>query len=221
MPRSIIAATILLTFGTGVVDVSSFLRLGHVFASVMTGNLVLLGLAAGTGNGTLARSGGTALVGYAVGVAVSSLVSRPLEGHRHRWAALSAMHLLVLAGWVVLWVTVRDAGTAGESWTLGVAAAAMGVQSSLVRLVGGQGMSTTYLTSTLTRLVWDLGHHGRVGWGDPARCAALVVGAVSGGLLAQHAAAWTPAPAAAAAVLAAALWHRAAPAAIAGAEPVA
>jgi uncharacterized membrane protein YoaK (UPF0700 family) len=213
--RSIIAATVLLTFGTGVVDVSTFLVLGHVFASVMTGNLVLLGLAAGTGDGTLARSVGTALVGYAVGVAVSGLVSRPLEGHRHRWSALSATHLLVLAAWVVLWVTVRDAGAAGALWTLGVAAAAMGVQSSLVRVVGGQGMSTTYLTSTLTRLVWDLGHHARLSWGDPARCAALVAGAVAGGLLVGHAAVWTPAPAAAAAVLAAAWWRRSAPAAIA------
>ena len=213
MSRSIVLATVLLTFGTGVVDVSTFLDVGHVFASVMTGNLVLLGLAAGTADGTLARSVGTALVGYAVGVAVSGLASRPLEGHRHRWSALSGVHLLVLAAWAVLWVIVRDAGTAGESWTLGVAAAAMGVQSSLVRLVGGQGMSTTYLTSTLTRLVWDLGHHGRLAWGDPLRCAALVAGAVSGGLLAERAAAWTPAPALGAAVLAAAWWRRSAPAA--------
>jgi uncharacterized membrane protein YoaK (UPF0700 family) len=55
VPRSIAPATVLLTFGTGVVDGSTFLSLGHVFASVMTGNLVLLGLAAGTGRGLTDR----------------------------------------------------------------------------------------------------------------------------------------------------------------------
>lgn len=39
---------VLLTFAAGSTDLACFLRLGHVFASVMTGNLVLLGLAAGT-----------------------------------------------------------------------------------------------------------------------------------------------------------------------------
>jgi uncharacterized membrane protein YoaK (UPF0700 family) len=205
--RSIVAATILLTLSTGVVDVSTFLVLGHVFASVMTGNLVLLGLAAGTRDAVLARSVTTALVGYAVGVAVSATLSRPAMSPRRRWAALTAVHLLALVAWGLLWVAVRDAGPMGESWTLGTAAAAMGVQSSLVRLVGGQGLSTTYLTSTLTRLVWDVAHHGHVSWGDPVRCAALVAGAAVGGLVAEHAQPWTPLPALAATVVATLCWH--------------
>jgi len=37
---------VLLTLTTGAVDASCFLHLGHVFSSVVTGNLILLGVAA-------------------------------------------------------------------------------------------------------------------------------------------------------------------------------
>ena len=43
---------VLLTLTTGAVDASSFLHLGNVFSSVITGNLVLLGLSAATGPAT-------------------------------------------------------------------------------------------------------------------------------------------------------------------------
>ena len=39
---------VLLTVTTGAVDAAAFLHLGHVFSSVITGTLVLLGVAAGT-----------------------------------------------------------------------------------------------------------------------------------------------------------------------------
>ncbi len=39
-----------LTVTTGAVDATAFLALGKVFSSVITGNLVLLGVAAGSGN---------------------------------------------------------------------------------------------------------------------------------------------------------------------------
>jgi uncharacterized membrane protein YoaK (UPF0700 family) len=207
MPRRVVAATVLLTFVTGLVDVSTFLDLGRVFASVMTGNLVLLGLAASTGDGGLARSVGTALVGYAVGVGVSGLVARTTNDEGRGWPALTAAYLVALVGWAVLWSTVRDAGGGGSSATLGVAALAMGMQGALVRAVGGTGLSTTYLTSTLTRLFWELVRHRSVEWGDPLRCAALVAGALLGGFLAHQHPGWVPLPALVAAAPAAAVWR--------------
>ena len=55
MPLTVLAAA--LTFGTGAMDVASVTRLGGVFSSVMTGNLVLLGLAAArTSNAAAALS---------------------------------------------------------------------------------------------------------------------------------------------------------------------
>ena len=44
----------MLTFLTGCADAIGFLALGGAFASVMTGNMVLLGLSAGRGDADLA-----------------------------------------------------------------------------------------------------------------------------------------------------------------------
>lgn len=55
----------MLTLSTGALDAVTFLRLGKVFSSVITGNLALLGVAAGQHDATLALNGGLALAGYA------------------------------------------------------------------------------------------------------------------------------------------------------------
>jgi Protein of unknown function (DUF1275) len=54
VPLTVLAVAI--TLGTGAMDVVSFTRLGGVFSSVMTGNLVLLGLAAARPSGELAAT---------------------------------------------------------------------------------------------------------------------------------------------------------------------
>src|SRR5579863_10182596 len=59
---------IALTFCSGAMDVASFTRLGNVFASVMTGNIVLGGLA-------LASHTAVAIAGYVVGVAAASRIA--------------------------------------------------------------------------------------------------------------------------------------------------
>lgn len=53
-PRSRVALVILLAVTTGAADATAFERLGHAFASVITGNLVLLGVSAARGDGQLA-----------------------------------------------------------------------------------------------------------------------------------------------------------------------
>ena len=77
---------VLLTLTTGAVDVASFLALGNVFSSVVTGDMVLLGAAAGTGRPELAVHAGVALAGYLVGVAAGA----PLAARRHDAAARPA-----------------------------------------------------------------------------------------------------------------------------------
>jgi uncharacterized membrane protein YoaK (UPF0700 family) len=64
-----------LTFTSGAMDVASFTRLGTVFTSVMTGNIVLWGLAAARGSLTLASHTAVAIVGYIVGVAGGSRIA--------------------------------------------------------------------------------------------------------------------------------------------------
>ncbi len=64
-----------LTFASGAADVTSFTRLGDVFTSVMTGNIVLWGLSAARGSLTLAMHTAVAIGGYIVGVAVGTLTA--------------------------------------------------------------------------------------------------------------------------------------------------
>ena len=56
---------VVLTLTTGVLDAVTFVRLGKVFSSVITGNLVLLGIAAGHQGGALALDAGLALAAAA------------------------------------------------------------------------------------------------------------------------------------------------------------
>src|ERR1700689_4586539 len=67
--RAMTVMAIALTFGSGVADVASFTRLGGVFTSVMTGNIVLWGLAAARGSLTLASHTAVSIAGYIAGVA--------------------------------------------------------------------------------------------------------------------------------------------------------
>jgi uncharacterized membrane protein YoaK (UPF0700 family) len=65
---------VLLTVNTGVTDALGFIGLGGAFSSVMTGNMVLLGLAAGTGDEKLARLTAAAIICYIAGTALGTRV---------------------------------------------------------------------------------------------------------------------------------------------------
>src|SRR5271167_4043077 len=65
---------IALTFGSGANDVASFTRLGGVFTSVMTGNIVLWGLAAARGSLSLASHTAVSIGGYIAGVAAGTWI---------------------------------------------------------------------------------------------------------------------------------------------------
>jgi uncharacterized membrane protein YoaK (UPF0700 family) len=69
-----------LTFVSGAMDVASFTRLGSVFASVMTGNIALLGLAVARASLSLASHTAVAIAGYVAGVAGGSLIAAVSTG---------------------------------------------------------------------------------------------------------------------------------------------
>ncbi|HEY6297479.1 MAG TPA: YoaK family protein [Streptosporangiaceae bacterium] len=168
-----------LTFASGAMDVASFTRLGTVFTSVMTGNIVLWGLAAARGSLTLASHTAVAIIGYIVGVAGGSRIAvggrgaaeadgdgkdgdAPAgEGRAGAWPAHVTWALLaelgLLGGFAVGWeITGARPGGWVQFFLLAVAAAGMGVQSSAVKNMGLTEVSTTYLTGTLTGLVSSL-----------------------------------------------------------------
>ncbi len=172
---------IALTFGSGATDVASFTRLGGVFTSVMTGNIVLWGLSAAQRSVSLASHTAVSIAGYIAGVAGGTWVAHGfkasasasaaggagagagrdsmLPGHVN-WALFAELILLagLTAGWEI--TGARPAGWE-EFVLLAVTAAAMGVQASAVNEMGLTHVSTTFLTGTLTALVSSLASPGK------------------------------------------------------------
>jgi uncharacterized membrane protein YoaK (UPF0700 family) len=188
---------VLLTITAGAVNAVSFLALGKVFSSVITGNLVLIGVAATTHSSAQAIHASLALGGYAAGV----LMGAPLAARRSHevgtWpasvTATVGAELVVLAGFCIGWeLSDGSPHDDGQLALLIVAAAAMGMQSAAVRRLGQ--MSSTYLTSTLTGVLASLVTGTRAeGLGRSlGALAAIIVGALAGGILARSAYAWLP-----------------------------
>jgi uncharacterized membrane protein YoaK (UPF0700 family) len=146
----------LLTIGSGAVDATTFLSAGHVFSSVITGNLVLLGIALGWHGQAL--SAGIALAAYAAGVAVGARRGPPRSRPDGLWpraiTVTLTVELAVLAAFSLSWEYLHARSGGWQLFLLALLAAAMGLQSSAVRRLGQ--VSTTYLTSTLTGLVESL-----------------------------------------------------------------
>jgi uncharacterized membrane protein YoaK (UPF0700 family) len=190
---------VLLAVTTGATDATAFERLGHVFASVITGNLVLLGISAVQPDGRLALFSGAALAGYAAGVLLAAPRRRVSEATDPPvWPAGATMalagDLALLVAFGVFWeIDSGHPGRGAQVAMLVLCAAAMGIQSTAVRRMGQ--ISTTYLTSTLTGLLeavisrrW-VPEHGR----SVGILLAAVAGAAAGLAVDSHGRGWLPA----------------------------
>lgn len=190
---------IVLTVLTGATDAVAFLRLGNVFTSVMTGNMVLLGLAMGRGELTALEHAGLAVAAFVAGsVAGSHLAGAPRDEDgawpRRLTLALAAelgIFVAVAAGW---WVSRSHPAGLAQSLLLAASALALGVQSSAILRLNVSGLSTTYLTGTLTTLVQALTTARRLQGNGRSLCLliALIAGAGLGALLATQAPAAVP-----------------------------
>jgi uncharacterized membrane protein YoaK (UPF0700 family) len=178
---------IALTFGSGAADVASFTRLGGVFTSVMTGNIVLWGLAAARGSLSLASHTAVSIAGYIAGVAGGAWIAHGTRvppavkgtvAEADADAALARADGQGALPGSVLWVLLAQltlvtgftvgwevSGAAPAGWAqfclLATLAAAMGLQSFAVNNMGLTEVSTTYLTGTLTGLVSSLASPGQ------------------------------------------------------------
>lgn len=187
-----------LTVSAGALDAVTYMRLGKVFSSVITGNLALLGVAAGQHDATLALNGGLALAGYGSGV----ILGAPSRGARSgtsrpgRWrvTVTLAAEFLVLATFSGLWLASGGhRGSAARMALLLLAATAMGMQSTAVHRLGQ--MSSTYLTSTLTGVLQALAVRRLPSeWQRSSGVlVAMVTGASLGALAVTLSPAWAPA----------------------------
>src|SRR5258707_2509612 len=80
-PRAPLVLAAVLTAGTGAADAISFLRLGNVFTSMVTGNLIQVGVSVGRGDAALAAHVMVAVAAFVAGVLASSrIVGQAAQG---------------------------------------------------------------------------------------------------------------------------------------------
>jgi uncharacterized membrane protein YoaK (UPF0700 family) len=160
----------------------------------MTGNLVLLGVGAGRGGGAEVGRSGAAFLAFAVGVALSArLVARREPEQLWPREVTLALCLVLVAelGFLIGWelADARPSGT-GRLALIAASGLAMGAQSAGVRALEVSGISTTYVTGTLTALLGELAGLASPGVAAIRRAAVLVglvAGAVGEALLVVHA----------------------------------
>ncbi|HEY7299355.1 MAG TPA: YoaK family protein [Xanthobacteraceae bacterium] len=144
---------------SGTMDVASFLMLGNVFTSAMTGNTALLGFALSQGNLLSAAHSFSALIGFIVGAALAAIIGFRLQAQRpeNLIRALLAIETLCL---VAVGVMLTIVGPPGEStavfWLILVSAVAMGIQGITARYIHSPGINTIVFTSTLISIVISL-----------------------------------------------------------------
>jgi uncharacterized membrane protein YoaK (UPF0700 family) len=190
---------VLLAVNSGATDAIGFIALGGAFTSVMTGNMILLGISTTSAAAGVATRAGLAIVLFIAGAFVGSLIAGNARPNDSVWPRAVTRALTVelialaafSAGW---WATGNDPHGQMQLALLGADAVALGIQSSAISRLGVSGLSTTYMTGTLTTLVVALAQ------GRPPRdvlpsaqiLVGLFAGATAAAVLATHAPAVEP-----------------------------
>ena len=197
-----------LTLVTGLVDATSYLKLGHVFVANMTGNVVFLGFGIAGAGGISVWASLTALGSFLVGGVGGGRIGARWSSDRGRHlAATTATELLFVAGGLVVAAfSPHQIGTGSRYAVIVLLAVALGVQNATARRLAVPDLTTTVLTMTLTGVAADSALAGGPGSRLARRglsVAAMLVGALIGGTLVLKVD--NPAPLALATVLLAAI----------------
>jgi uncharacterized membrane protein YoaK (UPF0700 family) len=184
---------VVLAITSGATDAIGFLALGSAFTSVMTGNMVLLGIGAAHGDLTALGLTATALASFVAGAALGARLAGSPQADDPRWPRAITRALAVetaLFGiFAVCWWTLgSDPPDNALLPLLAINAAALGLQSSAVQRFGVSGLSTTYLTGTLTTVIIRLTSGKKLAEVSHSLwiLLGLVVGAAIGAFLVRH-----------------------------------
>ena len=144
---------LVMSLGSGCLDVLSYHDFGEVFTSAMTGNLALLGLRLGRGDAVNAASNGAAFAGFIGGLFLGMAW---LRGSASRGRLLQALvvQLGLLTALAALWPPPGD--DEQHLSLIALSALAMGMQSAVAHRIGVHAVSTTYFTGTLANIVYGL-----------------------------------------------------------------
>jgi len=184
-PRTAAMVAVVLSFAAGATDAFAFLQLGGIFTANMTGNLVLAGLFHRPHYLTTLVGATVAVVVFGatayLGFRLTSSRSGPSRGTRLLIIAASFAQLAVLAGYAL-------AGHPPGHLLLGVfialSSVAMACQTVIGRTIEAKsGVTTTFVTGTLTSLMQTLAHNRRDFLAvRTLSIVALVAGALTGAL---------------------------------------
>jgi uncharacterized membrane protein YoaK (UPF0700 family) len=177
-----------LTVITGLVDATSYLKLGHVFVANMTGNVVFLGFGIAGAGGISVWASLTALGSFLVGGATGGRIGARWSSDRCRQltVATSIQLLFVIGALLIAAFSSHQLGTASRYAVLVLLAVAMGIQNAIARRLAVADLTTTVLTMTLTGIAADgplAGGHGSKLGRRALSVAAMLLGALTGGLL--------------------------------------
>lgn len=200
--RPTVAAMLVLTAVTGLIDTFSYLSLGHVFVAYMTGNVVFLGVSLQPSAHLSGVASAIAVGGFVLGSLTGGRIAARLSCRPRRWlvAALAAEAvLLALVALVSGSGLITPDGRSAEHGSahaggpcayvsIALLALAAGLQNSTVRHFGVRDLNTSVLTLTLTGLTAD----SALGGGQGAKAhrrvgsiAAMLGGAVVAAALLQ------------------------------------
>ncbi|MFF7632390.1 YoaK family protein [Kitasatospora sp. NPDC008050] len=149
-----------LTMVAGSIDAITFLGLGHVFAALATGNVLLLGFGVGGTTGTPIARPAEALGAFVAGVVLAHVLITYRLGRSRRWflatlggevALLAGTGAYVLAGNGDARLPLH-----GASLTVLLLAVTMGWHSRVVDEARIPDMPTTVLQTSLVKAIADL-----------------------------------------------------------------
>jgi uncharacterized membrane protein YoaK (UPF0700 family) len=170
----------------GLVDAVCFLRLGHVFAEMMTGNLLLLAFSIGTG---APFAGGArylpAILAFTAGALLGGRLLRGPEKLKERRIGFAVEWLVLVAATVHAGVNAPSDDNMAGQILIAALALAMGLQNAMVREHGVPDLATNVMTLTYTGIIADSGLAGgdnrnwrRRGLSIGLFCASAAIGAV-------------------------------------------
>jgi uncharacterized membrane protein YoaK (UPF0700 family) len=145
-----------LSLAAGCTDVLSFLKLGNLFTSAMTGNTALLAIAIGQAQWRAASQSSAALLGFIVGVVLATLVSArgpAPQGAPRAVRGLLLLELVFVVACAALWSAVDSTQRALRYAVILLSALSMGTQAVVARTVSSSGVSTVVFTTPLVHMV--------------------------------------------------------------------
>ncbi len=177
----------------GLLDAACFLGLGHVFAEIMTGNLVYLCFAIGDHGSYPIAPPAVALAAFFVGAVAGGRLLRLPGWYRDRRVGF-AVEWVALAAAVFATLVLHPTATGSTRYVVfSLLAFAMGIQNAMIRKFGVADLATNVMTLTMTALVAESSLGGGENQRWQRRSASIgifAVSATSGAVLVRFGVVW-------------------------------